>query len=390
MISINGCRASLRPGSIRIPVGQIQRSTFHQFCPARLFSSSRQALSEANSTGAGNTISEKTPSLSQAADEKKGFISGDDANTHNGTGSKFDLNSIFLLSIPITTHRSFIYCHHNASLLNKDQMNAVPWLVKSEKKLVGLAVKAWDKLVSSDIAINKKIVALVSRLLNSIPYNENCLRSFPSKEAMVRETAASQSHDLPRAIMTSEIDQKNLSVDQLKPIPVYHPKIQDPHATLSQMHHFKTELTAHHRKWAIVCAIGIPVSLPLALIPVAPNVPGFYLAYRLYCHLQALRGAKNLGFLIENNSTSVEEKHQSDDSIASTHLKFQHSSDLDGAFVGVEPHSGVQEQMLLDSTTVDKLVETTGLVEIKEDLYRAFKQESKRLDKLAAEKTTQN
>ena len=125
---------------------------------------------------------------------------------------------------------------------------------------------------------------------------------------MVREINDRHSKDLPRAVFTSELEQTRISVDQLKPIPVYHPSVQSPHVILSQMNRFKTELLSHHRKWAILCAIGIPISLPVALVPVAPNVPGFYLAYRLYCHLQALRGAKNLGFLLETDSETLDEK----------------------------------------------------------------------------------
>ena len=67
----------------------------------------------------------------------------------------------------------------------------------------------------------------------------------------------------------------------------------------------------------------------------------------------------------------------------SLHLFFKHHADLDGAFSHIKPQSEAHEHMLLDSETVDKLVDITGLPEIKEDLYRAFKQETKRLDKLA-------
>ena len=44
----------------------------------------------------------------------------------------------------------------------------------------------------------------------------------------------------------------------------------------------------------------IPISLPFALVPIVPNVPGFYIAYRLYCNVKALLGVKHLDYLLED------------------------------------------------------------------------------------------
>jgi len=40
---------------------------------------------------------------------------------------------------------------------------------------------------------------------------------------------------------------------------------------------------------------------PFGLIPVIPNLPFFYLAYRAFSHWKALSGAKHLEFLVEKN-----------------------------------------------------------------------------------------
>ncbi|OBA24286.1 hypothetical protein METBIDRAFT_10437 [Metschnikowia bicuspidata var. bicuspidata NRRL YB-4993] len=377
MLGLNVCRNSLRVASKGLHLFVPSSLAFAQLHTTHALFSNSTKVEGSSATSEEKSDLEKTHSLTQAAEEGRKFKAPHEASKK--IPANFDLNSIFLLSIPITTHRSFIYCHHNAGLLNKDQLSRVSWLVKLEEKLVALAVKAWDKLVTSDLTINKKIVALVLRLLNSVPYNESCLRSFPSEEAMVRETNEHQSHGLPRALMKAEIDANNVSLEHLKPIPVYHSKIQDPAVLLKQMHQFKTDLVARHSKWAVICAIGIPISLPIALVPLAPNVPGFYLTYRLYCHIQALRGAKNLGFLLESETANSGETESS--VVSSTHLTFKHHPDLDHLFASAEVEGQEQEKLLLDSNTVDRIVETTGLVEIKEDLYRAFKQERGRLAK---------
>lgn len=289
-----------------------------------------------------------------------------------------NLDSIFIISIPITTHRSFIYCNHKPGLLSDKQRSEVRWIVKVENKLVGLAVKGWNKLEGSEVSINRKIVHLIRRLLSSIPYDENSLRSFPRKSAMIREINEESREEFPRAVMTSQIENAAVSVDQIKPIPVYHPKFQEPQAILNQMNKFKNSLTSYHKKWAMVCAVAIPVSLPMALLPVVPNVPGFYFAYRLYCHLQALRGANNLGYLLESTDDSIED---------TTHLAFRSLSGLDKPYLekDIPEQSGDEkseskEKVLINSKIVDQIVGATGLDIIKDDLLRALAQESRRLE----------
>lgn len=39
-----------------------------------------------------------------------------------------------------------------------------------------------------------------------------------------------------------------------------------------------------HRKRMIWSAIGAPLTLPFALLPVIPNIPGFYLLFRAWSH----------------------------------------------------------------------------------------------------------
>lgn len=290
-------------------------------------------------------------------------------------------NSLFVLSIPITTHKSYIYCNHKSSFLDASQLATVPQIVKAENKVIGLATKAWGKLTASQFSINKQVVALVRKLLNTIPYNESCLRSFPSKRTMIREINQEHFSELPRSIMSSEIESGNFSLDQLKPIPVFHPRFQHQQAILDQLHGFKDNYGAFHRKWALLCGVGIPLTLPLAVVPVVPNVPGFYVAYRFYCHLKALMGVRNLGYLLENTATdpSVE---------TTTHLRFQACGALDEPFLADATFSKVQgqessdnERILISAEAIDVLVDQLGMPQLREDLHRALNQETARLER---------
>lgn len=308
-------------------------------------------------------------------------LAGPRSNGKPGTKSPliFPLDTIFVLSVPISTHESFLYCNHRPNLLSYKQRSEVQWKIKAENKIVSFAAKVWAKLESSKLSINKLIVALLRRLLSSIPYHENSLRSFPCKSVMIREVNDNYRELLPKAVMTSALEADLVSVDQLKPIPVFHPRFQEPQAILDQMHELRSSMSNFHKKRAILCALAIPLCLPVALIPVVPNVPGFYFAYRLYCHLQALRGAHNLGYLLESNNydESVED---------TTHLTFRAVAGLDGPYLASGSFEKVRnftseepEKLLISPEVIEALAEATGLSQIKDDLLRAYKQESRRL-----------
>lgn len=299
--------------------------------------------------------------------------------TEKSNEGTLDPNSLFVLSIPITTHRSYIYCNHKQSLLDASQLQTIPWIVKAENKVIGLASTAWGKLRSSERTVNKKIVLGVRKLLNTIPYDENSLRSFPSKTAMIREINGEHLEHVRH--VTAELEAKNVPVDQLKPIPVYHPRFQDPQAILAQMHQFRDTLAQHHRKYAVMCAIGVPLSLPFALVPVVPNVPGFYLAYRLYCHVKALMGVRNLSYLLESTHEDISVED-------TTHLTFRACPELDIPFLADATFAKVRaedsddnERILITTETIDKFVELVGVLHLRDDLHKALGQETARIEK---------
>lgn len=292
----------------------------------------------------------------------------------------FDLHSLFVLSIPITSRYSYIYCNHSYSLLDANQR--LPWLITAENKLISVASRAWTKLSSSNFAVNKKVVSWARKLLDTIPYNESCLKSFPSKTVMIREINGQLAQDQPAAMLTGQLEKQNVDLNQLKPIPVYHPRFQDALTIVSQMSRFREELGEYHRKRALWCALGIPISLPLALIPVLPNVPGFYFTYRLYCHVKALMGVRNMGYLLETKGVPEDEEPSPSDI---THLSFEAKPELDNVFlkhaVIAEEDNIDNERVLLTPETIDQLVETTGLTQLAEELHKAHHQENARIQK---------
>lgn len=57
----------------------------------------------------------------------------------------------------------------------------------------------------------------------------------------------------------------------------------------SILERLSTERNAIHRKRLVWSLIGLPISVPFALVPVIPNLPFFYLAYRAFSHWKGMR-----------------------------------------------------------------------------------------------------
>lgn len=301
-------------------------------------------------------------------------------------------NSIFVISIPITTSRSYIYCNHRPSTLSPKQLANIPFIYKFEGKIVKLASKGWTKLSESKQSINQKIVKFVQKLLDTIPYEENCLRSFPSKATMIREINEESLH-----LVTDEKDHKvvpgqysdlKIEKNQLKPIPLYHPQFQKPSTILTQLYSFEEENKKKHTNHAILCAIGVPLTLPFAIVPVVPNVPGFYLAYRLYCNIKALIGIQHLDYLLENKQNTEHEIADESTVNDTSHITFRSVDGLDLLYFKYNDPKSLSnelvqedESVIINEEIIKELVEKLGLTHLKEDLLKAYKQETKRLNK---------
>ncbi|ABN64405.2 predicted protein, partial [Scheffersomyces stipitis CBS 6054] len=284
-------------------------------------------------------------------------------------------DSIYVLSIPITTYKSYIYCNHKPSILDKSQKSKFPLVTKIETKVTGIAAKGWNSLSTSKKSYNVKITNFIKKLLNTIPYEENCLKSFPSQTAMIREiNEESLDEGTASAVVSSQIDDLNIPHHQIKPIPLLHPSFQQPTTILNQLYNFRDNAHSKHFKYAVLCGVGIPLSLPFALVPVVPNVPGFYIAYRFYCHVKALLGVKHLNYLLE-----VEPKRELAASQEDPKVKLETITD-EKAILDTK-HLSFKERVIISEKIIDDLCSEFSMDYLKDDLLKALKQESARLSK---------
>ncbi|KOS45397.1 hypothetical protein ACN38_g3637 [Penicillium nordicum] len=177
-----------------------------------------------------------------------------------------------LFLIPISTKRALIY----ARPLNKDLAKELSYLDRITTK----AAETWAKWEEADKGWKMHLVRWGNRVQQRIPYEEWALKSIPSFKTQLRING----------------DHGKSKVNVLFPgNAVRLERIQQVVRTIA------TERQEIHRKRMMWSLIAAPITAPFGLIPVVPNIPFFYLAYRGWSHWRALNGSRHLEFLVEKN-----------------------------------------------------------------------------------------
>ncbi|RPB28895.1 hypothetical protein L211DRAFT_832775 [Terfezia boudieri ATCC MYA-4762] len=176
-----------------------------------------------------------------------------------------------LFLIPITKRRALIYAQQLGKLATEK-----PSLLDRVTSKAALTWAQWER---GEKKWQRTLVEAGNKALRRIPYEEWGLKSIPTLSSRKKQ---------------SELQEAKIGV-------IYPPSVihgRDIHSIIRQL---ATERAALHRSrlwWSI---IGMPIVAPLALVPLIPNIPFFYLAFRAYSHWKALEGGKHLEFLLTNN-----------------------------------------------------------------------------------------
>lgn len=282
---------------------------------------------------------------------------------HSSTDSGPKLARI--LVFPITRDKSYLHFQYNKELVNNNSL-----LVKCESKAVQIATKGWNSLKSSEKSYNKKIVHWLNVFLERIPWSEDSLRSIPSQSALLRqvrknekEKEAASSESAVTGNTSEEVKfqiASNETDGTFEGIKVLYPSKIVTSETLSrEIEELCGTAVAYHRKQMLWTATGIPLSLPIALVPLVPNVPGFYLAYRFYCNYKAATGGQHLKELSTKNE-----------------LIYEDTPSLDDVYESVREQDG---ELLLNESVIDSLVDLFNVPEAKLGLSKALKQEQKKV-----------
>ncbi|GFP53342.1 hypothetical protein ACSS6W_000858 [Trichoderma asperelloides] len=209
------------------------------------------------------------------------------------------------------------------------------------------AARKWAQWEKMERGWQRKVVDYGNHAFRRIPFQEWGLKSVPPLSARRRD-------DELRGRDKVEL--------------VFPPAAIPEHKAEGVLRTLATERQALHRQRLMWCFVGMPITAPLGLVPVIPNIPFFYLVYRAWSHWRAINGGKHVQWLIQNKL-----------------VQLSPSKDLDQLYTKdgqapIEEPSG-KEQMLITQKQIRDFSETLNLPTVEIELERAIWQVERALEK---------
>lgn len=308
---------------------------------------------------------------------------------------EFHRDPLKLIIFPIKRDKLFVYLKHTDDLVNKNSR-----LLAAEDWLVSKTLYFWSKLQSSPKSYNKKIVRTLNKLIDSASWQESSFLTIPGENYILKRLHLNQEAkrdvdiqipefktttstltpvSIPKTLITHTEYRDSYPKPQLQPMNVYYPAHNGitPLSILSSLHLMTKEGLSVHRRNMIRDLLLLPLTFPIVMVPLIPNIPGFYLAYRVYCNFKAYLGAKHLDTLLRRdiNCAGYKDSKERDEDASREHCVLR--------FCELEPYSeslrASGEQ--LSEGDVNRIVDLLSVQRVKMALLKSVRQES-----LAAEK----
>jgi hypothetical protein len=272
-----------------------------------------------------------------------------------------------LFLLPISTRRTLIYCQR-LNITTAEQQTLLD-------KGTARAAKLWASWEKKESGWQKKVVEYGNQALKRIPYEEWGLKSIPPLSARRKAEKLSGKEKVEVCFPTTLIPAGKVS-EVLKKL--------------------ATERQSLHKKRMIYSFIGMPITAPVAIVPMCapfpnllfniesgantrssiPNLPFFYLVFRAWSHWRALSGSKHLEFLLENNLITAKPSKTLDERYSTGKQPF----DAKSISSSEDTSSTAQEEkMLLHKSNGKRIAEALGIPELDVELDRAVWQVEKAL-----------
>lgn len=196
---------------------------------------------------------------------------------------------IYFYALPLTTKKTFLHCKYNDEIFPGGKKNL-------EEKIIAKFTQLWNNFAGSEASFNRKVVALINRFLSNIPWLETCLLSIPSQRFITRKL-----NEDTQYVTHDQILAENIQSDALQKFDFYYPaRLTNPELIIQN---FKPEFQSQHethKKGILKDLLLLPLTIPFAIVPLIPNIPGFYLLYRIYCHIKVIASLKYLIILLKD------------------------------------------------------------------------------------------
>jgi len=255
-----------------------------------------------------------------------------------------------LFLLPISTRRTLIYAQRLETITPEQQS----WLDKGTTR----AAKIWAGWEKKESGWQRKVVDYGNQALKRIPYEEWGLKSIPPLSAKMRYEQLARKDKIEVSFPPTLIPEE---------------------AVPEVLRKLGTERQKFHRSTMIWCFIGMPLTAPVALIPVIPNIPFFYLVFRAWSHWRALSGSKHVEFLLDKDLLSLKPSKILDELYSTGQQPFvpKPINDSNGP---INPALG-EERMVLHISNASPISTGLKIPELNIELNRAVWQVEKALQK---------
>ncbi|KIX05735.1 uncharacterized protein Z518_03707 [Rhinocladiella mackenziei CBS 650.93] len=246
-----------------------------------------------------------------------------------------------LFLLPLTTRQALIYCRRAEQ---KSSGN-----VKIVDRLTKKAAETWADWEAADGGWRKQLVKYGNQGLQRIPYQEWALKSFPPSNPKLQ----------------AEQIAENKKFDVIYPGNVMKP--EDVPKVLGRLARERKQL---HWNRFLGSMVAMPFTIPFTLVPVIPNIPFFYAAYRCWSHWRALKGSDHLDFILDNrlfrpvSPPEIEDLYEQAAPDAPDFTFVTRGQILDG--------SAPPEQIILPANSHNLVAKATGVPELSGEVERAL------------------
>ena len=294
--------------------------------------------------------------------------------------------------VPLSTKNAFIFCQQRVAppILVKSQAltnriassnsnnpDAATLPVRNtpriDDRIVDKAQQIWGSWERSPARWKQAIVRWANVALEKIPYDEYSLKSIPSKSRVLKKI---EDNNQSAHVSIKHLEKIQHNVDNIHPVEVLYPaRVFSQQQSLDIMRRLAVVGEQQHWKYFLVSLGLSPLTLPLSLLPVFPNLPGIYLLYRAWSNYKAFEGAKHLRYLIEQDQLEFKD-------CASLNESYSSALEAVGAAAANEKAGSTDHEVVIlnreNIKQVEASVEATS--ELSAELLRAVHQVQKRLD----------
>ncbi|SPO20959.1 uncharacterized protein UTRI_00436 [Ustilago trichophora] len=210
----------------------------------------------------------------------------------------------------------------------------------------------------------RRTYVLGERLMDRIEYQEWALKGIDP--AMGPHLMSGRSKD-------AVAESSDSGIPKLDHIPLlYPPSLLQPERLLKSLKNLTDHRTPHHYRRFWYCVVGMPITIPFALVPVVPNLPFFYLVYRAWSHWKAYKSSQYLSTLIGQDRVHPTESKELDAIFAQKSPPADSTVPQALGEKAAEPAPAEDERMLLLQHHIPMLMDKMEFPEwVKADLRRA-------------------